>query len=130
MLALDIVARKVKNILVFQTLTMPGEEVFEPGIDMDIDDRKQMLKKGWPKMAFIENRLADDPTNWWAPNHACIMAMLRTCGLEVASNPGHEIYIVKPDKKLTAVSTGWNSSEYLAAIGQAWKVEVTAKVSS
>ena len=27
---------------------------------------------GYPKMHFIEHRYADDPTNWWAPNRACV----------------------------------------------------------
>ncbi len=127
MLALDIVAQKVSGLLVFQTLTMPGEEEFKTR-DMSIDERKKMLKKGWPLMAFIEERLAGDPTNWWAPNHSCILAMLRTCGLKVVSNPGHEIYIAKPHPKLTAVAKTWNNSEYLSAIGQDWSSKVDMKV--
>jgi formate/nitrite transporter FocA (FNT family) len=47
-------------------------------------------------MAFIEHRLAGDPTNWWAPNHAGVLAMLRSAGLEVTDTPGHEIYICRP----------------------------------
>ena len=87
-----------------------------------------MLKKGYPQMAFIEKKLAGDPTNWWAPNHSCILSMLRTCGMKVIANPGHEIYIAKPEEQLTAVSTNWNSSEYLSAIGQNWKEELLNKV--
>ncbi|HET7896819.1 MAG TPA: TIGR04290 family methyltransferase [Flavisolibacter sp.] len=128
MLAMDIVTQKVNKMLVFQTLTMPGEDVFEPKPDISLDERKQMLKKGWPVMSFIEKRLADDPTNWWAPNHACIEAMLRTCGLKVTSRPGHEMYIAKPDPKLTHVAKGWNGSEYLSAIGQDWSVALEEKV--
>lgn len=128
MLALDIVTQKVKKMMVFQTLTMPGEEVFEPKPDITIDERKQMLKKGWPVMAFIEKRLANDPTNWWAPNHACIEAMLRTCGLKVKSRPGHEMYIAVPDESRSHVVNDWNRSEYLSAIGQEWMDTVETKV--
>ena len=96
--------------------------------DMSIDERKKMLKKGWPVMAFIENRLAGDPTNWWAPNDSCIKAMLRTCGLKVVANPGHEIYIAKQDPKLNAVAKNWNNSEYLSAIGQDWSSKLDLKV--
>jgi tRNA (mo5U34)-methyltransferase len=128
MLAMDIVTQKVKKMMVFQTLSMPGEEVFDPKPDMTLDERKQMQKKGWPLMAFIEKRLANDPTNWWAPNHSCIEAMLRTCGLKVTARPGHEIYITRPDPALTAVATGWNRSEYLSAIGQEWMETVETKV--
>jgi tRNA (mo5U34)-methyltransferase len=127
MLALDIVAEKVGNQLIFQTLTMPGEEEFFVD-DLDIDSRKKMLKNGWPKMAFIENKLAGDITNWFAPNHACIVSMLRTCGLSITAAPGHEIYIARPDKKLTNVANGWNRSEYLSAIGQDYSAMLEVKV--
>lgn len=128
MLALDIVTSKVNKLLVFQTLTMPGEEVLTIKPNIGMDERKKMLKKGWPTMAFIEQRLADDPTNWWAPNHSCILAMLRTCGLSVVDHPGHEMYIAKPDPKLTPVAKGWNQSEYLSAIGQDWSTQLASKV--
>lgn len=128
MLALDIISQKVKNMMVFQTLTMPGEEVLEIENNIKITQRNKMLKKGWPQMAFIENKLADDPTNWFAPNHSCILAMLRTCGLKAVAHPAHEIYIAKPDSKLTAVSKGWNNSEYLSAIGQDYSRKLELKV--
>jgi tRNA (mo5U34)-methyltransferase len=127
-LAMDIVCQKVNKLLVFQTLTMPGEEVLPSIPDMGIDQRKKMLRKGWPVMAFIENKLAGDITNWWAPNHAAILAMLRTCGMKVVSNPGHEMYIAKPDPKLVPVAKGWNNSEYLSAIGQESDATLDLKV--
>jgi tRNA (mo5U34)-methyltransferase len=114
--------------MVFQTLTMPGEEVLPVKDDMDIYNRKQMLKKGYPQMAFIEKKLAADPTNWWAPNHSCILSMLRTCGMAVTATPGHEIYIAKPDNDQAGVASGWNSSEYLSAIGEDWKEKLLNKV--
>src|SRR6185436_19376113 len=52
LLGLDIVARRVRRLLVFQTLTMPGEEVCDAPADLDIDDREPLLDPGWPKMAF------------------------------------------------------------------------------
>lgn len=127
MLAMDIVTEKVKQLMVFQTLTMPGEG--EIGMeDIPIYKRNIMLKKGYPVMAFIEEKMAGDPTNWWAANHACILAMLRTCGLKVTSNPGHEIYIAKPDAKLKSVAQGWNRSEYLSAIGRDYSSKLELKV--
>lgn len=128
MLALDIITQKVNKLLVFQTMTMPGEEVYPTKPDMSMDDRDEMLEDGWPMMAFIEKRLANDPTNWWAPNHACIEAMLRTCGLRIKDHPGHEMYIAEPDPSLEAVAKGWNHSEYLSAIGQEWLKAIEAKV--
>ena len=38
-------------------------------------------------MAFIEHEFAGDPTNWWAPNHAGVEAMLRSSGLRVMRGP-------------------------------------------
>jgi tRNA (mo5U34)-methyltransferase len=118
MLALDIITQKVKRLMVFQTMTSPGDDVYIPAADISMDERNAMLNNGWPKMSFIEKRLAGDPTNWWAPNHACVHAMLNTCGLKVKSNPGHEIYIAEPDPSLEAVAQLWNRSEYLSAIGK------------
>jgi tRNA (mo5U34)-methyltransferase len=95
LLALDIVAERVRDLLVLQTLTMPDEEIAEPPPDLSLGERHRMLEPGWPKMAFIERRLEDDPTNWWAPNRACVEAMLRSAGLEVIGSPGHEIQIAR-----------------------------------
>jgi tRNA (mo5U34)-methyltransferase len=128
MLALDIVAEKVRRLMVFQTMTSPGEDIFTPDPDLGMDDRSQMKNAGWPVLSFIEDKLAGDPTNWWAPNHACVIAMLNTCGLSVVSSPGHEIYVTAPDEKLTAVSQTWNRSEFLSAIGKQWKDELAWKV--
>jgi tRNA (mo5U34)-methyltransferase len=92
LLALDIVAERVGDVLVLQTLTMPGEGVAPVPDDLALAERDRMLAPGWPKMAFIERRLEDDPTNWWAPNRACVEAMLRSTGLEPVASPGHEIH--------------------------------------
>jgi tRNA (mo5U34)-methyltransferase len=95
LLALDLVAERTAELLVLQTLTAPGEEVLAPPPDLAIDDREQLRARGWPTMAFIEHRLAGDPTNWWAPTHACVEAMCRSTGLEVVERPGHELYICR-----------------------------------
>lgn len=96
--ALDIVSARFKKFMIFQTLTMPGDDVFSVPADLEIEDRDLMLEPGWPKMAFIENNLAGDPTNWWAPNHAAVEAILRSSGLEIFARPDHEIYICSRDK--------------------------------
>lgn len=98
LLALDLLAHRTKRRLVLQTLTMPGEEALEPPRDLEIDDRERLREPGWPKLAFIERRLAGDPTNWWAPNHGAVEAMARSAGLEVVARPGHEIYVCKPGR--------------------------------
>ncbi|HEU5115480.1 MAG TPA: TIGR04290 family methyltransferase [Isosphaeraceae bacterium] len=118
MLGLDIVARRVRRLLVFQTLSMPEETVLDIQPDLDFEDRALMTEPGWPTMAFIEHRLAGDPTNWWAPNQAAIEAMLRSTGLAVTQNPGHEIYLCVP---CPPTSSQWNNSlntELSVATGQ------------
>ena len=102
LLALDIVARRVRRLVVFQTLSMPGDEVYEPQTDRTLNDRDDFLRPGWPKMAFIEHRLAGDPTNWWAVNHAAVLAMMRSSGLHLVEKPAHEIYFFEPRG-----ATGW-----------------------
>jgi tRNA (mo5U34)-methyltransferase len=119
MLGLDIVAQKVRRLMVFQTMTMPGLEVFEDTHERGFEDRELMLHPGWPKMGFLEHHFAGDPTNWWAPNHACVEAMLRSAGMKIVSRPGHEIYFCEPDEQRPSCVATWNRAEYLAATGQA-----------
>jgi tRNA (mo5U34)-methyltransferase len=121
LLGLDIAAQKTGRMMVFQTLSLPGEEVAEKAEDLSIDDRTPMLQQGWPKMAFIEHRLAGDRTNWWAANHAGIMAMLRSSGLRVISRPGRELYVCEPDQENPSCVSTWDAEEYLSATGRKWK---------
>jgi tRNA (mo5U34)-methyltransferase len=96
LLGLDIVASKTKRLLIFQSLMMPGDVVSKDSTDYDIEQRDHFLKASWPKMAFVEDRFAGDPTNWWIPNRAGVEAMLRSAGLNIQNKLGHEIYICTP----------------------------------
>jgi tRNA (mo5U34)-methyltransferase len=93
LLALDLVSECVGDRLIFQTLTMPGHQPIEAPTDVPIDGRHALTEPGWPRAAFIEGQLAGDPTNWWAPDDACVQAMIRSAGLRVTAAPGHEIYV-------------------------------------
>ncbi|RJR38360.1 MAG: TIGR04290 family methyltransferase [Desulfobacteraceae bacterium] len=115
LLALDIAAQKTKRLMVFQTMTMPGKEVFDGPEDFEIDQREVMLSPGWPKVAFIEKRFAHDPTNWWAPNHAAVEAMLRSSGFRVIGYPGSEVYLCEPDSAGSSSDEVWRYEEFLAA---------------
>jgi tRNA (mo5U34)-methyltransferase len=99
LLALDVVAPLSRRLLAFQTLTLPGTEVFADTGDREIMDRADLLEPGWPKMAFIEHAFAGDPTNWWIPNEAGVEALLRSAGLVVTERPGHEIYLCEPARE-------------------------------
>lgn len=96
LLGLDILARRARRLLMFQTLTMPGKAVYEDTADHEITDRVPLLETGWPKMAFVEHRFSNDPTNWWIANHAGCEAMLRSAGLRVVLRPADEMYVCAP----------------------------------
>lgn len=118
LLALDLVAQKTHRLLIFQTLTMPGDEVITDTYDRHLHDRGDLLQPGWPKMAFFEHAFSGDPTNWWAPNKAGVEAMLRSSGLKVLSEPGHEMWVCAPDPERPSCVAGWNADELRAATGQ------------
>ncbi len=48
------------------------------------------------RMYFIEGKFAGDQTNWWVPNAAASLAMLRSCGLRVVERPCPEVYLCEP----------------------------------
>ena len=116
LLGLDVVARKARRLLCLQSMTMPGKLVKKRTDGLSLGQRFMLLLPGWPKMAFIEHRLADDPTNWWAPNHACIEAMLRSCGMAVIERPADEFYLCEPGANRAAV-VNTCQAEYAAALG-------------
>lgn len=95
-LALDLVRRVTGRLMMFQSMTMPGEESMAECTDLPLDAREAMREAGWPKMAFIEHRVAGDASNWWAPNHACVEALLRSAGFAIVQRPEHEFYLCKP----------------------------------
>jgi tRNA (mo5U34)-methyltransferase len=117
LLGLDIAVQRTGRLLVFQTLSLPGEQVADKVEDLSMNDRDPMLRPGWPKMSFVEHRLEGDRTNWWVPNHAGIMAMLRSSGLRVVARPGKEVYLCEPDLENPSCVTTWNNKEYLSATG-------------
>jgi tRNA (mo5U34)-methyltransferase len=92
-LALDLVAERARGRVILQTLTMPGQPPIQPPEDLSIDARDALTQPGWPRAAFIERSLAGDPTNWWAPDDACVQAMARSAGLKVVDAPAHEVYV-------------------------------------
>lgn len=96
LLALDILRRRTRRLLMLQTLTMPGDGAIEPPSDFPLEERGRLLADGWPRMAFIEGRMSSDPTNWWAPNNACVEAMLRSAGFRIRERVAHETWLCEP----------------------------------
>jgi tRNA (mo5U34)-methyltransferase len=127
LLGIDILSEKTEDQVVFQSLSLQVEEEHQPVEDIRLRDREILLEKGWPSMAFIENKFMKDPTNWWVPNSAAIKAMFRTAGLSFIHSPGQEIFFFRIDPKHPSVVKGWNRSEFLSATGRIWKKEAILK---
>jgi tRNA (mo5U34)-methyltransferase len=104
LLGLDVAAEKATRLLVVQTMTMPGPDDGRPvePVDLPLHERGELLRHSWPKAAFIEQSLAGDPTNWWAPDNACAEAMIRSTGMRVTARPGHELWLCEPAQPLPA----------------------------
>ena len=122
LLALDIIRRVTVSTLIFQTMTIPEPEAESERQaapvpdDLPFDERHRMSHPGWPRMAFIERRLAGDPTNWWAADFNCVEAMLRSSGFKQPKTIGVETWMTSPDPDWRPKE--WIREEYLAAVGK------------
>jgi tRNA (mo5U34)-methyltransferase len=96
LLALELLHEHVvADLLVTQSLLRGAQENMNVPADFpfwedDIFDRDE-----FPRMYFVENRFANDPTNWWIPNRACFEAMLRSAGFEILAHPEDEVFICR-----------------------------------
>jgi len=94
LLALDLLHEKVvRDLLIFQSMQRGSVDSEELEKDYDFWNTEVFERPGFPKMYFIEQRYANDPTNWWIPNKSCTEAMLRSAGFEIMLNPEQEVYI-------------------------------------
>jgi tRNA (mo5U34)-methyltransferase len=96
LLALDILHEHVtRDLMVFQSMMRGSAEVKPFASDYDFRDIAHFEDAAYPRMYFVEQRYAGDPTNWWVPNRACAEAMLRTAGFEVLDHPEDEVFICR-----------------------------------
>jgi len=96
LLALDLIHEHVANdLLVFQSMQRGSEEVEVLKPNYDFWTIEQFDRPGFPRLHFIEHKYADDPTNWWVPNRACVEAMLRSAGFAAIEHPEQEVYICR-----------------------------------
>jgi tRNA (mo5U34)-methyltransferase len=96
LLALDLIHEHVAgDLMLFQSMQR-GESRIDP-IEKNYDfwTTDQFDSSGYPKLHFIEHKYADDPTNWWVPNRACVEAMLRSAGFAIAAHPEEEVYLCR-----------------------------------
>src|SRR3989440_8166991 len=96
LLALDLIHEHVaRDLMLFQSMQRGSAVVEVPKADYGFWEDDHFLDPGYPKLHFVEQRYADDPTNWWIPNRACAEAMLRSSGFEIAQHPEDEVYICR-----------------------------------
>ncbi len=100
--ALDRVVERIRpgGLLVFQTLFRPhtkrvGREP-EPAEDYPFGETGIFEDPAFPQMRFIERSFSGDKTNWWIPNRAAVEGILRSCGLQIQSNPEEETWLCTP----------------------------------
>lgn len=94
--ALDKVAKLPREKLIFQSMLRGSTETMPLARDYPITEREIFEDPRYPAMYFIENRYAEDPTNWWVPNTAAMEAMLRSAGLRIDEHVGSEVYFCSP----------------------------------
>ena len=95
--ALEKVAKLVRGRLLFQTMERGSSEIGQFADDYPISEREVFNDERFPRMYFVEKSYAGDWTNWWIPNAAASLAMLRSVGLRVVDRPCHEVYLCEPD---------------------------------
>jgi tRNA (mo5U34)-methyltransferase len=96
LLALDLIHEHVVgDLLVFQSMQRGSAEVEPVECNYDFWTTQPFDCPGFPRLHFIEHRYADDPTNWWVPNRACVEAMLRSAGFTIVGHPEGEVYICR-----------------------------------
>jgi tRNA (mo5U34)-methyltransferase len=94
LLALDLLARLRPQLLVFQTLTQGSPEISAQAREnCDFATRDRLGRANWPHLAFIETTFCGDPTNWWVPNRAAVIGLLRAAGFVVLAQPGEETWL-------------------------------------
>jgi tRNA (mo5U34)-methyltransferase len=96
LLALDLIHEHVaRNLLLFQSMQRGDSHVDRLDNNYDFWTTEPFDSPGYPKLHFIEHRYADDPTNWWVPNRACVEAMLRSSGFVITAHPEAEVYLCR-----------------------------------
>jgi tRNA (mo5U34)-methyltransferase len=96
LLALDLIHEHVtRDVLVFQSMQRGSDAVEPVERDYDFWETEHFDRPGYPKMHFVEHRYADDPTNWWIPNRACVEAMLRSAGFQITGHPEEEVFVCR-----------------------------------
>jgi tRNA (mo5U34)-methyltransferase len=96
LLALDLIHEHVaRDLMVFQSMQRGSIKLEKLRKNYPFRETKFFNRPAFPKLHFIEHRYANDQTNWWVPNRACVEAMLRSAGFKITGHPEEEVYICR-----------------------------------
>jgi len=96
LLALDLLyEHAVGDLLVFQSMLRGAGSRMIPAGDYPFTESAVFDDPRFPRLSFVEQRYAGDPTNWWVPNRSGIEALLRSAGFDVLQQPDQEVYICR-----------------------------------
>lgn len=96
LLALELLhEHAVADLLVVQSMLRGSKENMDVPPDFHFWENEVFEDEKFPRMYFVENRFANDPTNWWIPNRSCFEAMLRSAGFEILDHPEDEVFICR-----------------------------------
>jgi len=96
LLALDLIRQHVaRDLLIFQSLQRGSGGSARFSTDYDFWQTEIFERSEFPRMYFIEDKYAGDPTNWWIPNRACVEAMLRSSQFTIIDHPEEEVFVCR-----------------------------------
>ncbi|CCE11289.1 putative 3-demethylubiquinone-9 3-O-methyltransferase [Bradyrhizobium sp. STM 3843] len=96
LLALDLIHEHVaRDLLLFQSMQRGQSRIDPLEDDYDFWTTEPFDSPGYPRLHFVEHKYAEDPTNWWIPNRACVEAMLRSAGFRITAHPEEEVYLCR-----------------------------------
>jgi tRNA (mo5U34)-methyltransferase len=96
LLALDLIHEHVAgDLMLFQSMQRGSDQVLPLEENYKFEETQLFMEPGYPKLHFVEQRYADDWTNWWVPNRACTEAMLRSAGFSIESRIEDEVYLCR-----------------------------------
>ena len=106
LLALDLIYEHVADdLMLFQCLQRGDERLPELKENYDFSEWAVFDRPDYPKLFFVEERYANDPTNWFLPNSAAMEAMLRSAGFVIRDHPEREVYLLERGQRHYAVES-------------------------
>lgn len=104
LLALDLLyEHAVGDKMLFQCLQRGDERIPDLQENYDFSEWAVFDQPQYPKLFFVEERYAGDPTNWFIPNTAAMDAMLRSAGFVIREKPEREVYLLERGERHYAV---------------------------